>query len=385
MKSPSPYCLKFIYSYSSIIVMSLIISSQLSAQSSVIGLRVNNQNVNSAKVSVLIPGQGGNKGTLNVGDKLVSGTRLIIQANTIVLLQSAGGKQKIQSVSGKPIEYSVETNSKGENHTVKGNGAQLENTVNKIVGHSYKANNGRGSTASSHGTIFTFTDYSDNNKEAAKIKTDEGSITITDAVPVEVKGTPQNDNKRNREITQSVSKNQNAGDAEYTTSDQAIEYSSFEQALQAVSKDIDYENIDEETADDLTCIGDLYMDMNQPEKAVIPYQKAFDFYYNYYGNEDLTTLETQISLADALLNIPDDKTKADGHSLVSQALNTLQDELAMTLDDYNFMREEQDEEGLALICDDVIELYSLLGFAYDVEGSEAKSNEYYEKMEKGCE
>ncbi len=366
-----------------LILIFLLQATLLPAQSSVAGLRFNNQNVTSAKVNVLAPGNGGNKAEIKTGDKFISGTRLIIPANTIVLLQTAGGKQKLESVTKQVMEYTVDITTKGENHTVKGYGASLENTVNKVVGHDYKANNGRGTTAASHGTVFTFTDYTQGGKEQAKIKTDEGTISIIDARPVKINGVEEK--KHARTITESVSNSQTAGDAEFTTTDKVIVYDSPEQALAAISKDINRNAVDEESADDLTALGDIYMEMEQYDKAIQPYRSAYQFYSAVYGLDDLTTLEIQLALADALISTEDENKQSEGEQLANHAMTLLEEELGYSQDDLNYVIEENDAVAEELICEDISDIYDLIGYGYDILGDEANSDSYYAKSDKGCE
>lgn len=376
------YC---ITNYCSLFIITCLLNSTLlNAQSSVLGLRLNNQTVASAKVNVFAPGNGGNRPEIKTGEQLISGTRLIIPPNTIVLLQSPGGKQKLQSLTGKAMEYTVEISGKGENHTVQGTGASIENTVNKLVGHDYKANNGRGSIASSHGTVFTFTDYTQGGKEQAKIKTDEGSISITDAQPVKINGTEQEQKKHSRAITQSVSKMQAAGDAEFTTTNKAIEYDSPEQAIEAISGDMNMKG-DDESADDLMALGDIFLEINQPDKAIQPYRSALKFYQTEYGEDDLTTLEAKLALADALLSTENEGYKSEANTLAAKAITLLEEVLADAQDDLSYVTEENDHDATALICDDIADMYELLGYGYDIAGDEAKSNEYYDKSDNGCE
>ena len=68
----------------------------------------------------------------------------------------------------KSMEYKVEFTSDGENHIVKGFGAQIVNTVNKTLGYKYRNTNERGVTAASQGTEFTFTDLSESKSEKAE-------------------------------------------------------------------------------------------------------------------------------------------------------------------------------------------------------------------------
>lgn len=367
----------------SISAISFLAGTMASAQSTVAGLRINNQNVPKASVNVLTPGNGNNKSEIKIGDKFISGTQLIIPPNTIVLLQTAGGKQMVQSLEKKVMVYTIDITAKGESHTVKGVGASIQNTVTKVVGHDYKVNNGRGSTAASHGTVFTFTDYTTAGKEQAKIKTDEGTISIIDARPVKIDGVEEQ--KHARKITESVTKQQTAGDAEFTTTDNVIKYASAKDALAAISRDIKNQAVDEASADDLTALADIYMEMEQYEKAIAPYRSAYLYYSNQYGDNDLTALDLKLALADALISSEIETNEDEGDALAVNALKQLKEELSYSQDDLSYVIEENDADAQDLICYDIIDIYDMIGYAYDVLGDEANSDVYYTKSDNGCE
>ena len=137
-----------------------------------------------------------------------------------MLLQSPGGKAKDQLFHQSAFSYTVEINGKGENHTIQGIGAQIQNSVTKAVGYNYKVNNGKGTTAASKGTEFTFTDLSEGKDEKATIKTTEGTIHIIDEVPCTINGQPVKNERKDEPVTKSVLRTQSAGDGEFTSSDE---------------------------------------------------------------------------------------------------------------------------------------------------------------------
>ena len=134
-------------------LLAITVSTYAQKASSVIALRLNGKSANSVPCTVLSPGSGGNNKVVNVGDQLKSGTTLIIPLNTIIVLRSTGGQQEVTPAnSTKPIEYKIEFTVHGENHIVKGLGAQIVNTVNKTLGYNYRNKNEKGTTAASKGT-----------------------------------------------------------------------------------------------------------------------------------------------------------------------------------------------------------------------------------------
>ena len=59
--------------------------------------------------------------------------------------------------------------------------------------------------------------------------------------------------------------------------------------------------------------------------------------------------------------------------------------LSLDLEDYKYVKDTDDAESEELICDEMGGLYDYLGWAYDIAGNKAKSNEYYAKAESDCE
>lgn len=149
------------------LILSLFTSSVIAQNTSIVtGLRLKNVPVSSVKLQVMPPGKGGNLVELSLDDKIASGTTMIIPPETVVVLKSPGGTQVLKSIhSGKSMEYKVEINEQGENHVIKGLGAQIANIVKKTLGYNYRNTNERGTTAASKGTEFTFTDLTDNEIE----------------------------------------------------------------------------------------------------------------------------------------------------------------------------------------------------------------------------
>ncbi len=369
-----------------LVFVMLFVTISLFAQSSVIGLRFNGQNVRTANTTVMPPGGGGSVPQINMGDRLNSGTRLIIPPNTIVILQSPGGKQVCSSTQGKTMEYTVKITSNGENHSVRGTGAQVISSVNKSVGYNYRVNNGKGTTTAAKGTEFTFTDMSTGNNEKAIITTEEGSINIIDNVPVRINGQSAPTNKRGEPITQAVSHFQSAGEQQYTSSNRPIDYAGYSQAISIIGAEVYSIEDPEERADNLLCLGDLYMDFEQPNNAIEPFYQAKLIFEEFYGSDDLSTIEAVISLSEALAH--SGKTN-DANAWLGNAYQMLQELAAFNVEDLQYLQEleyfeDEDHEAYDAICDELAEIYGLLGWAYEITGDIATSDQYYEAMDNAC-
>ncbi len=360
--------------------------NSLFSQSSVLGLRFNGQNVRSANATVMLPGKGGRNPQINIGDRLVSGTRLIIPSNTIVILRSPAGIQECSSTKGKTMEYTVSMTSKGENHTVRGAGAQVKSSVNKSVGYNYRVNNGRGTTSAARGTEFTFTDMSEGQNEQAFITTQEGTINIIDKVPIQIYGKNSATNKRGEPLTKAVSRLQSAGEEQYTSNDYPLKYADYAQAISQIGAEINSIEDPEERADNLLCLGDLYMDFEQPENAIDPFYQAMLIFEDYYGYDDLDTIEAQLSWAEALGYTG---RKSEAIELLNNANQLLLELADWNIEDLEYIEsleyiDDEDNEAYDVICEELSEIYGLLGWVYEIAGDQATSDLYYLEMENEC-
>lgn len=350
--------------------------------SRVMNLRVNNQPAGSANVDVFPPkGSGNPVKTLSKGMQVESGTKLIIPPKTAVQFESPGGTQNVFADKDNKIEYTVVFTEKGENHILSGEGASIINKVNpgKFVGYDYRNSNGKGTTCASKATEFSFTDLSDGKNEKAVIKTTEGAVHITDQRPVTVNGKPLKGKKEGEAGSKSVSVTQSAGSQEFVSSNVPVNYQSFEEAIAAISAELMNENEDDK-ADDLVCLGDLYMDAGQPAKAIAPFREAYEFYNSEYGEDEVETLNAQLSLAHAYVEAGN---KQKGAELARNAIKILEEDMEGIKEDMQFVH--GDEEVVALLCDDYVELAALCGWAYELLDEEEESAKFYKLAEQDCD
>ena len=372
-----------------IVILCLFASEHMNAQqvSAVVALRFNNQSTSRAKVNILPPGKGANKTEIAVSDKFGSGTKMIIPIGTVIVLRSPGGTQVVSNINKeKSIEYKVEFSDKGENHIVKGVGAQIENNVKKTLGYSYRNTNERGTTAATKGTEFTFTDLSDGENEKAKIITKEGSIKIIDQVPYYVNGKAIKNDRHGKLTTRSISKTQSAGENIYTSSDEPRENDTYESAINDIKNEIEMEmqngDVDpEDLAGDLMCLGDLYMVNKEPLSAIDAYRKASNYFTEVYGEDDLYTIEANLSLAAAYLAAGN---AAESKEIINASIKFLEESLEDAEDDLKFVLEDDDAENEDIICEDISEIYGYLGWAYEIAEDDANKEKYYKLADEGC-
>ncbi len=361
-------------------------NSGTAQKSEITGLAYKNQTVNEADITILLPGKGSNLSRVSKGFQMPSGTKMIVPPFTIVKLKSPGGTQVLKSTTDKSFEYTVSFTAESENHAVKGFGAQIVNTVTKRVGYSYRNTNEKGTTAAAKGTVFTFNDLSQGKSDKATISTNEGTIQITDEIPVTVDG-KLIENKGKEKTTKSISKLQSAGDGEFTSSNAPQRYDSYDDAVKDLLNEINQfqnspQSDPEDLADNLMCLGDLYMDMDQPQQAIKPYSQAASYYEITYGDDDLDAIEAKLSLAEAYLE-SDDEAKAS--SIAEENITILENMLNDDEDDFAFAKDSEGEEAIEAICEEIKDICGSLGWAYDIAGDEQKSEEYYQRAEADCE
>jgi hypothetical protein len=363
-------------------LITIINVAVMDAQSKITSIRFNGQNVSTANTTVMPPGQS-SRPQINTGDVLPSGTRLIIPYGVVLILQSPGGRQICGStIQGKSMDYTVKITSQGESHTVRGQGAQISNTVTRSTNYNYRVNNGHGVTSAAKLTAFTFKDMSEGKNGDAVISTQEGVIHIIDEVPVTIGGQVKT-NKQGKPLTKAIAQTQSANDGEYYSTDNPVNYSDYNQAIQDVAEDINSIVDLEERADNLLCLGDLYMDDDQPSMAIDPYYKAYQILNDYYGPDDLDTLDAILCVADAL-EYSDRTSEAD--SYIAHARSILKEIHDMDVEDLNYLIElgYYDSEDIYAICDELSDIYDLLGWSYDIKGDEYQSKKYYDLSDTVC-
>ncbi len=384
MKYKIPVTICRYYHNVAIVLLFSFIAASANAQkfATITGLTLNNTPVNSINMNIFPPGKGGNKTVARINDRLESGTRVIIPPHALITLQSPGGSQVVKSTQANTIEYTVEFTAQGENHSVKGFGAQIDNNVKKILGYNYRNTNEKGTTAASKGTMFTFTDLSIDKNEKAAITTTEGTINIIDKIPCTINGEPVKNSRKGGVTTKSVSRTQSAGDDEFVSTDKPWNVSDVEAAIDIIMNEINSKDIDpEDIADDLMCLGDLYMDNEQAAKAIQPYSRAAEYYLAQYGDDDLSTLEARLSMAQAYAESDNDEKAT---AISNECIDILNDILDADSDDMDFAKQDNDTDAIYFICDEITDVYDFLGWAYDITGDDAQSEAYYQKSEAGC-
>lgn len=355
-------------------------------KSKITGLAYNNQTADKVKMTILPPGSGGNLTEAVVGYELVSGTKMIVPPKTIVKLQSPGGMQVVRATGDKSIEYTVTFISNGENHFVKGFGAQVVNTVKKTIGYNYRNSNEKGTTAAAKGTEFTFTDFTlpspTSNEAKAVITTSEGSIYIFDQVPCSVQGVPLKTKRPGGQVTKSISRTQHTGEGEFISKDTMLDYRSFQWAVEYIRNEVNSKTDPEDKADNLMCLGYLYINMEQPGQAIEPFRNAANYYKEIYGEDHLSAIEADLSLAEANRTLGE---KARTNAIAMKNINLLQNTLSAAEDKLNFLHANNDKEGGEIVCAEITEIRLFLAWAYAIAGNNEQKKGYQNKAGNGCE
>ena len=366
----------------SIILFSVTMNS-LNAQnasfSTIKLLYVNSVRVDNAAVDIFPPpGKGKKSAQVQTGTVLYSGTEMIIPDYVKIIVKSPGGTQTLESSAGKKYTYTINFTAEGENHVIKD--AKMQSEVPPRIAYNYRVTTAGGTTCAVKGTEFTFIDESEGKTEKASITTKTGAVIIIDKVPVSINHELLK-TKQGNPVTKSASYTQSAGSATFVSSNKAIEYNSEEDCIKLIEQEINAETDPEDLADDLMCLGDLYMNKNMPKNAIMPFRRAAAYLEKMYGPEEMETIEAKLSLADALIETADPSNTKEGKEIVSQNIKILERELAESIEDY---KDETDTEDKEFICEDLKEFYEYLEWAYHLLGKEAKSEEYKKKSDSDC-
>ena len=366
----------------SIILFSVTMNS-LNAQnvsySTIKLLYVNSVRVDNAAVDIFPPpGKGKKSAQVQTGTVLYSGTEMIIPDHVKIIVKSPGGTQTLESSAGKKYTYTINFTAEGENHVIKD--AKMQSEVPPRIAYNYRVTTAGGTTCAVKGTEFTFIDESEGKTEKASITTKTGAVIIIDKVPVSINHELLK-TKQGNPVTKSASYTQSAGSATFVSSNKAIEYNSVEDCIKLIQQEINAETDPEDLADDLMCLGDLYMNKNMPKNAIVPFRRAAAYLEKMYGPEEMETIEAKLSLADALIETADPSNTEEGKEIVSQNIKILERELAESIEDY---KDETDTEDKEFICEDLKEFYEYLEWAYHLLGKEAKSEEYKKKSDSDC-
>ena len=366
----------------SIILFSVTMNSlnaQNASYSTIKLLYVNSVRVDNAAVDIFPPpGKGKKSAQVQTGTVLYSGTEMIIPDHVKIIVKSPGGTQTLESSAGKKYTYTINFTAEGENHVIKD--AKMQSEVPPRIAYNYRVTTAGGTTCAVKGTEFTFIDESEGKTEKASITTKTGAVIIIDKVPVSINHELLK-TKQGNPVTKSASYTQSAGSATFVSSNKAIEYNSVEDCIKLIQQEINAETDPEDLADDLMCLGDLYMNKNMPKNAIVPFRKAAAYLEKMYGPEEMETIEAKLSLADALIETADPSNTEEGKEIVSQNIKILEKELAESIEDY---KDETDTEDKEFICEDLKEFYEYLEWAYHLLGNEAKSEEYKKKSDSDC-
>ena len=323
--------------------------------------------------------------TVTKGFRLSSGDKIEIPAGCGIQFYSPRGWQNVFSTSGKPIIYSVKFKGNNEEHIINGKG-QIQNTVTVAgqLGASYKVGNGAGISASSKSTIYTFTNFEDNNQ--ASLKTDEGQIEIIEEVTMQINDYSQkiNDNgpksEKQKYPTKSISNTQTAGNAN-TFGGRKVVYNNFNDALNGLAQEINYQrqtNADpEELMDNYAALGELQMDLGNAANAIESFKGALYYCNLEYYEDEMESIEIQLYLAEAYM---DNGNQNESVGIVNRCLTLLQDNLKYDKEDLYYAQDDQ--ELRQLICEDILDIYDFLGWAYEIVGYTAESDQYYSA---GCQ
>ncbi|MFD1616061.1 hypothetical protein [Gelatiniphilus marinus] len=266
--------------------------------------------------------------------------------------------------------------------TVKGTVDHILKNVKQNVGF-YKAGNGY-TWGHADGTQFRV--QAAGQSKAVNIQTAEGRVVIIDQVPVIINQNATTNiggKKVGSQLNTTVRTTNTAGDS-YSTHQKrdTIFYKTYEQAIDAFKKDTYNKEQSgnayfEELAENYSLIGELYMEIGQFEKAIIPLGKAVE-YMAMSDPEDIYILDTSLYLSEAMISTNITEYQNIGNTLAIDIINILIPELNEYISEYKYAIQYNDEDWAWDICYDLVDINEYLGWAYELLKNFKKSDFYYD-------
>jgi hypothetical protein len=320
-----------------------------------------------------------------------SGTRYKIPKGIKLNFSYDGNKQTVgPSKEEDGMIYTFTFNPKGETHTVEG--GPISNNVTskeaKTIGHKLEYTysvNMKGTKCITTGTEFTLTP----GKEGHPIITTKtGSIDIIEKVEVNIKNKliSFNKNKYNTkfskykpDLTTSKKESHKAGEKKYIAGKPEVyTYNHYKGAIDTIKNKIAANGDgahNEELAVDYILLGELYLHHNKKELAIKNLREAVKL-LEYLHPHDLTTLEAELYLAEALIYYPNQKRRKDfvedatykehkneAIKILNKEIEELEKEATYDLDHSNTAQEVGDTKLQNQYCHDLFISYQLLAWA----------------------
>lgn len=363
----------------------LLFSFAANAQFQIVGMQFNGQNIGSVNLTILsLQGQPYTGPVAYDPNKMYSsGTTFKTPAATSIAILCKGQTQVMKPNSTLKLSL-VNNGIKAE--TLTGSVQHILKDVKSKLSF-YKAGNGY-TWAHAEGTVFEVEAF--NKSKKAKFSTEEGTIAIIEDVPVSINEaaksqTERSDKAENRKLTTPVKTYKTAGQEYITENLQPIVYATYEEALAALDDETYAMEAGgnfyiEELADQFTLLGELYLDNGQPDMAIDPLRKAVD-YNNQIDPSDIITLESYLSLGEALIDSEETENTNEGTSLVSELIVSISGVWDEYLEEFNYAVQVEEGDLAWELCYDLVEICQYLGWSYELVDRMEEANYYYNMSE----
>ena len=114
-------------------------------------------------------------------------------------------------------------------------------------------------------------------------------------------------------------------------------------------------------------------------RRIDPFRQAAYIYNEYYGYDDLSTIEANLSLAEALKIV--DFYSSEGDSILNSVQAILLEHLSFDKEDLQYTNDPEERE---LICENITEVNEYLGWLFDIKGDITTSDNFYNEADNGC-
>lgn len=361
----------------------LFFANMVSAQFQIVGMQNHNGSAwvtsQTSHLTIIEPGKESFTGNLSFDAfrQFKSGTSFTTHANSSISIMYKGQMQVLHPNS--TLKVIIEKNGI-KAQTLAGTVNHILKDVKQKVGF-YKAGNGY-TWAHAEGTEFTVQAVPKSKK--VYIATSEGSVVVTDEVPVSIgqQASSQGGGRNGRQLSTIVRTTNNTGE-HYATgqNNQNITFSTYQEAIVAFEQETYTREQNgtaylEELADSYTLIGELYLDIGEYDRALEPLGKAVQ-YASIVDSEDLYIIDTSLYYCEALMYSSDASLRDTGNQLTVDIINILNEELNNYLAEYNYANDMGDHDWAWDLCYDLVDINEYLGWSYDLIDERVKSDEFY--------
>jgi hypothetical protein len=215
---------------------------------------------------------------------------------------------------------------------------------------------------------------------ATRIKSFEGTVNTFQKVPVKVNDAVSAGKGPKNNLNTTVYKSIHEGqELTFYDNPKPVIYGAgtVQDALNDITKQLkqNEENgfPEELLADENALVGELYLDLGEPEAAIPYFKKAIGYYEHFYfAEQDIA--EMNLNLAEAYYFLDDDRYFA---FYGTEAIKLLLSENELNNEDLHYAEIDEDWDYVKFIKEDLNYNYYNIGWVYEIAGDTVSADHYY--------